>query len=115
MTCLPDPPSLRLPRSGRRLTVASEERGEILEIRDPEGLVELRIVATPEGPVLMFHSARMQLTARDINLDCDRFALRSSDVEIISDDQVAIRGEGDVTVDGMHLLLNCGERPVPRG
>jgi hypothetical protein len=111
----PVAPLSRLP-SGRLLHAIVGGRGEVLEVRSPEGRLELRVRLTDEGPVLELDAARLDLTSIGaIDLSCERFAVRARQgVDIHSDAEVAIRGTGNVHVDGDNVLLNCGERPPER-
>jgi phage gp45-like len=112
---LPAPPISRLP-SGRMLRAIVGGRGEILEVRSPDGRLELRVRLTDEGPVLELDAARLDLTSVGaIDLTCERFAVRAREgVELHSDAEVSIRGQGNVHVDGDNVLLNCAERPAGR-
>ncbi|MCH9688465.1 MAG: hypothetical protein K0V04_43950 [Deltaproteobacteria bacterium] len=108
----PLPPLARTP-SGRLLRALDGARGETLEIRDPEGRLELRVRLTEDGPVVEIDAVRLDLKAtRTIAMDCDRFAVRARrSVDLRSDDVVNVRGEGNVNLDGDNVLLNCGSRP----
>ena len=108
---LPLPPLSALP-SGRLLRLLQGGRGELLEIRNPDGKVELEIRLTEEGPVLVFDAARLDLRAAgEVRVACDTFAVRAREgIDLGSAGEVRVRGDGDVHVDGENVLLNCGPR-----
>ncbi|MFO7564981.1 MAG: hypothetical protein R6X02_20215 [Enhygromyxa sp.] len=100
-------------RSGRRLELRQGRLDE-LEVTSPDGRVELHVRFTPEGPVLSFEGARIDLTnARELNLRADRVRVRAREcVDLSSDDEVVVRGRGNVSIDGENVLLNCDENPI---
>lgn len=113
---LPNPaadPSFVLLRSGRRLELRQGRLDEI-EITSPDGRVELHVRFTPEGPVLSFEGARIDLSnARELNLRADQVRVRARErIDISSEDEVVVRGRGNVSIDGENVMLNCDEGPV---
>lgn len=79
--------------SGRSIAVQASPAGEALEIRSPAGEMELRIVFTPEGPVVSLRCARLELvSAGAVALDCRRFDLRTTE---------------EIRLNGRNILLNC--------
>ena len=62
---------LLAPTSGRRVRIeASDGSSDQLVIRDANGEVELRVVLTPQGPVLRLKAARVELDADVLGLRC---------------------------------------------
>lgn len=92
----PQPKTIALDR-GRRLEVAPGESGEVVEIRSPGGELELRIVLTPEGPVLQLEAIRVALSADDVAIDCKRLAVNASEqANLASGGDLAIEAEGEL-------------------
>lgn len=106
-------PSFVRYRSGRQLELR-QGRTDELEVTSPDGRVELHVRFTPEGPVLSFEGARIDLSnARELNLRADQVRVRARErVDISSDDEVLVRGRGNVSIDGENVMLNCDEGPV---
>ena len=91
---------LRL-KHGRHLALVSSGDDDLVEIRAPGGLVELRIRMTAEGPVLQMESLRLSLkAAHDVEVACANFSVRSSEaMSLKTDGALRISGEADVHVD----------------
>lgn len=103
----PLPPRVQL-RSGRVLTLL-EGCDDSVSVTSPDGVVELTIRFTEQGPVLSFSGARLDLShAGELNLSCEQLRLHGRrGVEVRSEAEIVVRGEGDVHVDGRNVLLNC--------
>jgi hypothetical protein len=86
---------------GRHLALVSNQGDELVEIRAPGGLVELRIRLTAEGPVLQMESLRLSMkAARDVEIACANFSVRSREAMTLqSDGGLRIQGETDLHVD----------------
>ena len=114
---LPLPPRVQF-RSGRVLTMLEGGAGreDCVSVTSPDGVVELSVRFTEQGPVLSFSGARLDLShAGELNLSCEQLRLHGRrGVEVRSEAEVVVRGEGDVHVDGRNVLLNCDERTPPR-
>lgn len=106
----PLPPRVQY-RSGRTLTLL-EGREDSLSVTSADGVVELTVRFTPEGPVLSFGGARLDLShAGHVNLSCETLRLHGRRaVEVRSDGEIAVRGTEDVHLDGRNVLINCDER-----
>ena len=103
----PVPALSELP-SGRQLRVIDGRAGETVEVRSPDGVVELRVRLTDDGPVLEFEAARIDLRAsHDVNVECERFSVRARE-------DMQLRSAEDIHIDGDNVLINCGDRPVPK-
>lgn len=100
-------------RSGRRLELR-QGRVDELEITSPDGRVELHVRFTPEGPVLSFEGARVDLSnASELNLRADHVRVRArSSIDLSSEGEITVRGRNNVSIDGDNVMLNCDERPV---
>jgi hypothetical protein len=101
---------------GRQLALVSSQGGDLVEIRAPGGLVELRIRLTAEGPVLQMESLRLSLKAtQDVDIACANFSVRSREAMTLrADGALRIQGEthlhvdaqGEVHVKGSSIHLN---------
>lgn len=86
-------------RDGRKLVVADND--QLVEIRSPSGMLELRIKLTEEGPVLQMESIRMQLKATE------SVEITAKHVEIKAEETVDVVAENnDVRVVGKKIHLN---------
>lgn len=110
----PLPPRVQY-RSGRTLTLL-EGRDDCVSVTSPDGVVELTVRFTPEGPVLSFGGARLDLShAGQLNLSCDKLRLQGRrGVEVHSDAEIVVRATEDVHLDGRNVLINCDERTPSR-
>ena len=87
-------------REGRRLTVTDEAAGQLVEIRNESGMLELRVRLTSEGPVLQMESLRLELRAQEaVQIESPRVEIKGSEKVEVSGGKVEVRGEQDVTVD----------------
>jgi hypothetical protein len=86
---------------GRHLSIAANGEDDLVEIRNPEGSLELRVRMTAEGPVLQMESLRLSLkAAQDVEVECANFSVRSSEqMTLQSDGALRISGEADVHMD----------------
>lgn len=86
-------------RDGRKLVVADND--QLVEIRSPSGMLELRIKLTEEGPVLQMESVRMQLKATE------SVEIAAKRVEIKAEESIDVVAENDdVRVVGKKIHLN---------
>jgi len=89
--------------SGRAVTL-EEGGGERLVVRSPSGVVELTIRFTPEGPVLSFASAALELsTPGALRVDCAKLKLTAREgIEVTAGGSVKgdIQGNHDLIVSG---------------
>jgi hypothetical protein len=102
------------------VVVKVEGANEELEIRSPEGQVELRIALTEQGPVLTLRGLRLELDAADtVAVNCRQFSLRTTegvvldaagDVSLRSGKEIRLRSDGETFIDGKLLKLNCLDR-----
>ncbi len=106
--------------SGRSVVVRVEEGGEVLEVRSPDGLVEVQVILGEGGPVVRLSAGRLELAAlEDVSVRCRRFAVHSSEgTELTSDGNVSVAGQemrvrttGDIHMNGDVIRLNCDETP----
>jgi hypothetical protein len=107
--------------SGRSVLLRIDGGHEELEVRSPEGGVELTVLLTADGPVVRLRGARLELEALDaIALRCRRLEVSASEGthlhsggEVrITGQEMRVRTQGDIHMDGDIIRLNC-ERAVP--
>ncbi|MBX7078375.1 MAG: hypothetical protein K1X88_04240 [Nannocystaceae bacterium] len=96
---------------GQRALVLAERRGVVtaLELRGPDGAVELTLEFAPEGLRARLHAATLELDAvGELALRCDRFALQAERGARIEAPRGAIELDAgdDVVVTGERILLN---------
>ena len=109
----PTPPDLEqeamaLP-SGRSVAVVLRDGAEQLEVRAPDGGVEVTVTLTAAGPVVrMASAARLELSAADtVAVECEDFtvdARRAIDMTCTED--MHIKTKKDVFVEGAVIWLN---------
>lgn len=101
----PDERELYL-RDGRKLVIGDND--QLVEIRSPSGMLELRIKLTEEGPILQMESVRMQLKATEsVEIAAKRVAIIATDVDIKAEESIDVVAENsDVRVVGKKIHLN---------
>jgi hypothetical protein len=83
--------------SGRSVVVRLAGGAEELEIRSPQGEVEVHILLAETGPVVRLRGARLELDAAEtVAVNCRRFE---------------VRAEGDIRMDGAMIRLNSPDGP----
>lgn len=93
---------IELKTSGRSLETGAEGDADLIELRDPEGRLELRLRVTPEGPVLEIDAAALRLCARDVTVSCERFAIEADrSVALHSGGEIVQRAEGDLAAQSL--------------
>jgi hypothetical protein len=116
----PEPDSFaepaRLLPSGRSVVVKVAGECEELEVRDALGQVEVSVSLTADGPVVRVRGGRLELDAADtVSVRCRRFELQTSEsTELSSSGTVRITGEelrvkteDDIHLNGQIIRLNC--------
>src|SRR5690349_11411879 len=76
-------------RDGRKLVIKDEE--QIVEIKNPSGMLELRIKLTEEGPVLQMESVRMELKATEsLEINAKRVDIIGTDIDIKAKESIDV-------------------------
>lgn len=106
--------------SGRRLELQVGDSEERLEIRSPEGELELSVVLTADGPVLKLRGARLEIDSNDtVAVQCRRFELNTEEdvalhakgsIQMNTDDEVRVKSAQQTFIDGDYVNINCLER-----
>ncbi len=109
----PEPP--RALPSGRSVTIRASAAGEQVEVRSPDGEVEVTIELTPQGPLVRLRGARLELAASEVRVDCDRFSVEArhsteirteGDVHIAAGGELRVQTEQDTHINGKMIYLN---------
>jgi hypothetical protein len=107
--------------SGRSLVLRVADGQESIEIRTPQGQVELQIALTDAGPLVRLRAARLELEASDaVAVRCRRFELETSEatelhsagVVRITSQELRVRTQDDIHMNGAFIRLNCDEEPA---
>ena len=81
------------------------ETSDLLEIRNPDGQVELEVVLTDKGPVLRFNTASLQLDTRNLQVNCDTFQV-NAEKEIVQqskgDFRRTVKGDSQIESGGSY-------------
>src|SRR5438874_5752664 len=95
---------------GRTLTVSAEATGEVVELRNPSGLLELRVRITEEGPVLSVEGVKIALRgAEAVTVETKRFDVKAAEgltlhsdgeLDVTSEKEMKIKSTDDVVVRG---------------
>jgi len=108
-------PERSLP-SGRSVILRATEAGEELQVRSPEGHVEVRISFGDGGPVVHVSQARLEVEAWDaIALRCRRLEVDTQDgIRLgsagdlqLAGREVRVKTTGDIHLNGDVIRLNC--------
>lgn len=99
-------------QNSKTLSITSEEGQDLVEVHGAGGTVELRIRITPEGPVLVMESVRLELKASEsVNVECGTFEVRAKDsVDMHSDGGMQLSGTADVRVNANGDVIVKGEK-----
>jgi len=102
-------------RDGRTLTVSELGADQLVEIRNPSGLLEVRIALTEQGPVLQMEAVKLQLKASEtVEIAANRVEIQGNEqldlkgkaVQVHADEEVHVDAAGDVRVTGKVIWLN---------
>lgn len=106
--------------SGRSVSVTSDGQCEEIEVRSPDGEIEIRLALTDAGPVLTLRGARLEIQSTDtIALNCRQFMVRaedgvlmqtSGDIGVYSDAEIRVKSAQQTFIDGDYVNLNCLDR-----
>lgn len=78
--------------SGHKLIIRSGADGEDVEIRSPEGKLEVSITVTAEGPVLRMVGGRVEMEATDT------MALKARNLELQATETASMHSDGHLTM-----------------
>lgn len=102
--------------SGRSVVVRVDGDQEKLEVRNSEGLVEVEVTLTEQGPRVRLIGAQLQIESPDsISLKCKQFAVEATErlklesqagVEI-NGQEMRVKTQDDIHMNGAMIRLNC--------
>src|SRR3954470_12245578 len=102
-------------RDGRKLVVSEQAGEQLVEIRNPSGMLEVRIKLTDSGPVLQMDAARLELKASEaVQIEGPRVEIKGAEhvevtggrVSVKAEEEVEVESTGDVRVRGKMIWLN---------
>ena len=87
--------------TGRRVLIRNGGDAQTVEVRGPDGSVEVQIVITPQGPVVKLSAGRLEIApTEDVDISCRTFQVHAEKaVEIESDGKMALRAEDDLDLE----------------
>lgn len=106
----------RLLPSGRSVVVRTAGNQEELEVRSPDGKVEVCITLTEQGAVVSLQASRLELGSPDtMALNCRRLQINTAEgTDLLSGGDVCITGremrvqaKSDIHMNGGVIHLNC--------
>jgi hypothetical protein len=87
--------------SGRSVVLKVADGCEELEIRSPDGDVEVRIALTDKGAVVTLRGGRLQMQSADaVSLNCRR-------LDVITTEGTALGSAGDVVITGREMRMKA--------
>jgi uncharacterized protein (DUF2345 family) len=102
--------------SGWQVLVHSDEKEELLEIVEPEGVVVMKVRLTDAGPVITVRGAHLELKSIEtLTLEAKKVEIKAQEevvveskgsLQIASSEKLAIHSEDDVRVVGKMIYLN---------
>lgn len=108
---------VRLPASGRSLSLRLSSHGEELEIRSPDGETEVCIEITKAGPIIKIRGqGRLELESTEkVAIKCEELEIEAEKkVDIFSWDKLAItsretrlRSSDDIWLNGGQVRIQC--------
>jgi hypothetical protein len=108
--------SARVLPSGRSVVLKIGDSCENLEVRSPDGDVELRITLTDQGAMVSLRGGRLQMESADaVALNCRRLevvttegtSLGSAGDVLIAGRGMRVKTENDIHLNGGVIHLNC--------
>lgn len=99
-------------QNAKTLTITPAGDHDLVEIRGADGQLELRVLLTPEGPVLQMESVRISLKAAEsVNVECKTFEVRATEsIDLHSDSTMQLSGQADVRVNANGDVIVKGEK-----
>ena len=113
----PSPTEAELPFQGYRFSTGHRvvflragEREEV-QLRAPEGDVQLRIVLTPEGPVIRLSHASLEIEALDtVRTRCQRFEVDAREsVQVHAGQALALHSDKDMHLNATGEIVAVSE------
>ncbi len=89
---------------------------DTLEVRAPNGEIELAIIVTVSGPKLRLRAVDLEIEAtQSLRIKCERFEVEADHEARITSPRggIALFANDDVDVKGERILLNADAQPLP--
>ena len=97
-------------RDGRKLVIDDSAEGQLVEIRNESGMLEVRIKLTDEGPVLQMESVKLSLKASEaVEIESKRVAITGTEQVEVSGGEIRVAGEEDVKIDAKNEVRVLGK------
>lgn len=107
---MPTPTHLHDLPSGRTVHLLADAVTEQLQIRSPQGQVEVEIVLTPAGPVVRVHGGKLEFaTPQDVSIRCRSFAVETEAAVTIRGQEMRVKTDAAIYLNGETVRLNCPE------
>jgi hypothetical protein len=102
--------------SGRQIIVHSDEKEELIQIVEPEGVISMTVRMTDAGPVVTVRGAHLELKSTEtITLEAKKITIHAKEeavvesegsLEIDSAKKMDIHSDDEIRVDGKMIHLN---------
>lgn len=113
----PEPQERAAPAgTGRRVLIRNGPGDQAIEVRGPDGALEVEVVITAQGPVVRLSAGRMEITTtEDVDVRCRTFKVEAErgvevksggKLKLASADDTDIEAGGDFRAVGETIWLN---------
>ncbi|MCZ2342112.1 MAG: hypothetical protein LC104_10000 [Bacteroidales bacterium] len=108
--------------NGRRLVLESDGTADYLRVLSPDGQIEIDMMITADGPIVRVRAARLEIAATEemslrsqqLTLDASAgIALRSAGPVRITGEELRVRTEQSIHLNGATVRLNCTDSDTP--
>jgi hypothetical protein len=102
--------------SGRQIIVHSDEKEELIQIVEPEGVISMTVRMTDAGPVVTVRGAHLELKSTEtITLEAKKITLHAKEEAVVESEgslkvdsakKMDIRSDDEIRVEGTMIHLN---------
>jgi hypothetical protein len=98
-------------RSGHRVLIRNGPGAQAIEVRGPDGTLQVEVIVTDQGPVVRLTAGRMEIaTTEDVDVQCRTFKVHAErGVEIESGDKLLLKSADDTDIEAGGDLRAKGE------
>jgi len=84
-------------RTGHRVLIRNGPDAQAIEVRAPDGSLQVEVILTDQGPVVRLTAGRMEIaTTEDVDVHCRKFKVHAQrGVEIESGDRLLLKSADD--------------------
>lgn len=88
-------------RTGHRVLIRNGPAAQAIEVRGPDGTLEVEVVLTEQGPVVRLTAGRMEIaTTEDVDVRCRTFKVHAErGVEVESGDKLLLKSADDTDIE----------------